>query len=199
MFIYLLLLTQTYHKLKKDALYSSESSFNIRQCFVWFVHPTTEFSSRPISYGNVYIGLVDQVHTMVILRRTISVLTLLPYSCIIVKIAVVSSMSHRASLGTARGIHLWNCWKVVCMECIILYSSGNKITTTTVNIHYTNQYHINRLSGHCCFDGKGVHLCNMKLWYHKVNSIHWLKLTHVYVTWRGNCRLKVTYHPAGAN
>ena len=45
--------------------------------------------------------------------------------------AVVSSMSHRASLATARGIHLWNCWNVVCMEYIILYSSGNKITTTT--------------------------------------------------------------------
>ena len=40
-------------------------------------------------------------------------------------------MGHRASLATARGIHLWNCWTVVCMECIILYSSGNKITTTT--------------------------------------------------------------------
>ena len=46
-------------------------------------------------------------------------------------VAVVSSMSHRASLATARGIHLWNCWTVVCMKCIILYSSGNKITTTT--------------------------------------------------------------------
>ena len=40
-------------------------------------------------------------------------------------------MSHRASLATARGIHLLNCWIVACMECIILYSSGNKITTIT--------------------------------------------------------------------
>ena len=61
------------------------------------------------------------------LRNNISPSTLLPYSCIIVEIVVVSSMSHRASLATARGIHLWNCWNV-CMECIILYSSGNKIT-----------------------------------------------------------------------
>ena len=64
--------------------------------------------------------------------------TLLPYSCIIVKIAIVSSMSHRASLATARGIHLWNCWTVVCMKCIILYSSGNKITTTTTIISALN-------------------------------------------------------------
>ena len=35
-------------------------------------------------------------------------------------------MSHGASLATARGIHLWNCWNVVHMECIILYFSGNK-------------------------------------------------------------------------
>ena len=46
--------------------------------------------------------------------------------------AAVSSMSHRASLATTSGIHLWNCWNVVCIECIILYSSGNKITTTTI-------------------------------------------------------------------
>ena len=39
-------------------------------------------------------------------------------------------MSHRASLSTARGIHLWNCWNVVCTACIILYSSRNKNTTT---------------------------------------------------------------------
>ena len=45
-------------------------------------------------------------------------------------------MSHRASLATARGIHLWKCWTVVCMECIILYSSGNKITTTTTKIFF---------------------------------------------------------------
>ena len=43
-------------------------------------------------------------------------------------------MSHRASLATARGIHLWKCWTVVCMECIILYSSGNKITTNRSQI-----------------------------------------------------------------
>ena len=43
-------------------------------------------------------------------------------------------MSHRASLATARGIHLWNCGNVVCMECMILYSSGNKITTTTTQL-----------------------------------------------------------------
>ena len=49
-------------------------------------------------------------------------------------------MSHRASLATARGIHLWKCWTVVCMECIILYSSGNKITTTTTTkLLYSNE------------------------------------------------------------
>ena len=47
---------------------------------------------------------------------------------------LVSSMSHRASLATARGIHLWNCWTVVCMKCIILYSSGNKITKITTGV-----------------------------------------------------------------
>ena len=68
-------------------------------------------------------------------EKYISPSTLLPYSCIIVKIAVVSSMSHRASLTTARGIHLWNCLNVVCMECIILYSSGNKITIISPTDH----------------------------------------------------------------
>ena len=68
-------------------------------------------------------------------KKYISPSTLLPYSCIIVKIAVFSSMSHRASLATARGIHLWNCLNVVCMECIILYSSGNKITTISPTDH----------------------------------------------------------------
>ena len=47
-----------------------------------------------------------------------------------ITVSDVSSMSHRASLATARAIHLWICWTVVCMECIILYSSGNKITNT---------------------------------------------------------------------
>ena len=40
-------------------------------------------------------------------------------------------MSHWASLATARWIYLWNyCRNIVHMECILLYSSGNKITTT---------------------------------------------------------------------
>ena len=55
-------------------------------------------------------------------------------------IAVVSSMSHWASLATARGIHLWNCWNVVCMECIILYSSGNNMTICLTPNLYLNNY-----------------------------------------------------------
>ena len=53
------------------------------------------------------------------------------YSEILFLLIYLRSMSHRASLATARGMKLWNCWNVVCMECMILYSSGNKITTTT--------------------------------------------------------------------
>ena len=49
--------------------------------------------------------------------------------------AVVSSMSHWASLATARGIYLWICWNVVCMECIISYSSGSKSTATTSSLN----------------------------------------------------------------
>ena len=53
-------------------------------------------------------------------------------------------MSHRASLATAKGIHLWNCWTVVCMKCMVLYSSGNKITTTTNNLTTKQFYsHVN--------------------------------------------------------
>ena len=35
------------------------------------------------------------------------------YHSVVCNIAVVSSMSHWASLATARGIHLWNCWNIV--------------------------------------------------------------------------------------
>ena len=66
---------------------------------------------------------------------------------------VVSSMSHWASLATARGINLWNCWNVVCMECVILYSSGNKITIITIELltHLPLVPHIcvSELSQHC--------------------------------------------------
>ena len=48
------------------------------------------------------------------------------YLCLI---ATVSSMSLWAFLANTRGIHLWNhCWNVH-MGGVLLYSSGNKITT----------------------------------------------------------------------
>ena len=65
--------------------------------------------------------------------------------------AVVSSISHIASLATARGIHLWNCWNVVCMECIIFYYSGNKITTTKMGKSVLTHW------------GRVTHICVSKL------------------------------------
>ena len=85
----------------------------------------TENGIKKHNYG------VFNMKTIIRIKRAINPTVFLS-SCYVTlwMFAVVSSMSHRASLATARGIHLWNCWNVVCLECIILYSSGNKITTT---------------------------------------------------------------------
>ena len=49
-----------------------------------------------------------------------------------IELSVFSSMNLSASLATARGIHLWNYGRnAVHMECVLLYSSGNKMITTT--------------------------------------------------------------------